>query len=71
MEGVHPPTLPGWADFTIMMECTPESAHCHSVYFVSMWLEGGLAMHTPFKEKALFRISTPNYHDLALYVCMG
>ncbi len=26
----HPP-LPGWADFTIMMECVPKSGHCHSV----------------------------------------
>jgi hypothetical protein len=25
------PFTPGWADFTIMMECTPESDHCHSV----------------------------------------
>jgi len=29
---VHPPPLStGWADLTIMMECTPESGHCHSV----------------------------------------
>jgi hypothetical protein len=28
--GVHPPPSPDWADFTIMMECTPESGHCHS-----------------------------------------
>jgi hypothetical protein len=26
----HPPT-PGWPDVTIMMECSPESGHCHSV----------------------------------------
>jgi hypothetical protein len=25
-----PPTQ-GWADFSIMMVCTPESGHCHSV----------------------------------------
>ncbi len=25
-EGVHPPPPPGWADFSIMMECTPEVA---------------------------------------------
>ncbi len=31
-KGVHPPPSPGWADFTIMMECTtPESGHCHSL----------------------------------------
>jgi hypothetical protein len=29
---VHPPPPSlGWADFTLMMECTPESGHCHSV----------------------------------------
>jgi hypothetical protein len=26
-----------WADFSIMMECTPKSGHCHSVR--SMWYE--------------------------------
>jgi hypothetical protein len=25
------PPSPGWAEFTIMMECTPESCHCHSI----------------------------------------
>jgi hypothetical protein len=25
------PPVPGWANFSIMMECTPESGHCHSV----------------------------------------
>ncbi len=25
-----PAPSPGWADFTIMMECTPDSGHCHS-----------------------------------------
>jgi hypothetical protein len=30
----RPPPSPGWADFTIMMECTPEIGHCHSVYSV-------------------------------------
>jgi hypothetical protein len=25
---VHSPPSPGWADFTIMIECTPESGHC-------------------------------------------
>ncbi len=29
--GRAPPPLPGWADFSIMMECTPESSNCHSV----------------------------------------
>ena len=30
--GVHPPPLPAWANFTLMMECTPESSRCYSVY---------------------------------------
>jgi len=32
--GVHLPPSPAWADFTLMMECTPESGHGHSVYSV-------------------------------------
>ncbi len=34
--GVHPPPSSGWADFSITMECTPESGHCHSVYMYSV-----------------------------------
>ncbi len=30
---------PGWADFTIMMECTPESGHCLSVNPVAQTAE--------------------------------
>jgi hypothetical protein len=30
-EGLHPSPSPGWANFSIMMECTPESGNCHSV----------------------------------------
>jgi hypothetical protein len=26
-----PPISPGWADFSIMIECSLESGHCHSV----------------------------------------
>jgi hypothetical protein len=29
--GVHPPPSPARADFSIMMECTPEIGLCHSV----------------------------------------
>ncbi len=32
--GRSPLPPPGWADFTIMMECTPESGFCHSVFSV-------------------------------------
>jgi hypothetical protein len=31
---VHPPPSPAWANFTLMMECTPESSRCYSVYSV-------------------------------------
>jgi hypothetical protein len=30
--GVHPPPSRAWANFSIMMECMPESGRCHSVY---------------------------------------
>jgi hypothetical protein len=30
--GVHPPSTPYWADFSIMRECT-ESVHCESSTF--------------------------------------
>jgi hypothetical protein len=30
--GVHPPPSPAWANFTVMIECTPESSRCYSVY---------------------------------------
>ncbi len=29
-----PQPLPAWANFTLMMECTPESSRCYSVYSV-------------------------------------
>ncbi len=29
--GVHPPPIPAWANFSIIMKCTPESSRCHSV----------------------------------------
>ncbi len=31
---LHPPPLPAWANFTLMMERTPESSVCYSVYSV-------------------------------------
>ncbi len=31
---------PGWHDFTIMVECTPESGNCHSVSTYSMIVHG-------------------------------
>jgi hypothetical protein len=33
--GRAPPPSPAWANFSIMMECRPESGRCHSVYSVS------------------------------------
>ncbi len=35
--GRAPPPTPGWADFSLRMECTPESGHCHSV--CTLWVE--------------------------------
>jgi hypothetical protein len=32
--GVHPPPSSAWANFTLMMVCTPESSHCYFVYSV-------------------------------------
>ncbi len=32
--GVHPRASSVWANFSIVMECTPESRRCHSVYSV-------------------------------------
>ncbi len=35
---VHPPPLPAWANFTLMMECTPESSRCNSVVSANEYL---------------------------------
>jgi hypothetical protein len=32
--GVDPPPTPAWANFTLVMECTPESGNYHSVHSV-------------------------------------
>jgi hypothetical protein len=32
--GRAPPPSPAWANFTLMIECTPESNCCYSVYSV-------------------------------------
>ncbi len=49
--GVYPTTSPGWADFTIMMECTQVSGHCHSMYSIGViystrWGTGGFFLKT-------------------------
>ncbi len=33
---MHPPPSPAWANFTLMMECRPESSVCYSVYSVGI-----------------------------------
>jgi hypothetical protein len=33
---MYPPPSPGWAKFSIMMECTPESGRCYSVFSVAI-----------------------------------
>jgi hypothetical protein len=35
---VHPPPAPAWANFTLMIKCTPESDCCYSVYSVAQTL---------------------------------
>jgi hypothetical protein len=38
-----PPPLPAWANFTLLMECTPESSRCYSVYsVVCSWTKASL-----------------------------
>ncbi len=32
---LHPALSPAWAYFSIIMECTPESGRCHSVFYVA------------------------------------
>ncbi len=39
--GRAPPPSAAWADFSIMLECTPESGRCHSVYSVRMNMRVG------------------------------
>ncbi len=34
VDGRSPPPTPAWANFTLMIECTPESDCCYSVYSV-------------------------------------
>jgi hypothetical protein len=41
--GHTPPPLRAWANFTFMMECTPESSRCYSVYSVGGMIGKGLA----------------------------
>ncbi len=35
MDVKPPPPLPGWAEFTIMIECSSESDHCQSTCTLS------------------------------------
>jgi hypothetical protein len=55
----EPPTSPGWADFTIMMECMPESGHCHS----------SCIQHAHRRESILSRLwaCTPTFTRLGWY----
>jgi hypothetical protein len=43
----HPPS-PGWTDFSFMMECTPESGHCHFVctLWSALCIHVGIAVMT-------------------------
>jgi hypothetical protein len=46
--GSTPQPSPDWANFSIMMECTPESGHCHSV--CTLWSE------KPFSVSPFFSV---------------
>ncbi len=46
-EGRAPPSL-DWADFSIMIECTPESGNCHSVYSVVHLLVYKIEVQLPY-----------------------
>jgi len=56
---VHPPPYPGWANFSIIMECTPKSGHCHSVCISVRWTERGRWRAMRSKARELERISVP------------
>jgi hypothetical protein len=42
----HPQPSPGWANFSIMMDCTPGSGHCHSV--CTLWSAKPFFSVSPF-----------------------
>ncbi len=46
---MHPLPSPAWANFSIMMECMPESGRCHSVCILFGRSNRGL--YEPFKDK--------------------
>jgi hypothetical protein len=54
---VNPPPPPAWTDFSIMMECTPESGRCHSVYSVELQTINNITWRARFdRAKTIFRI---------------
>jgi hypothetical protein len=66
---VHPPPLASLGCVTLMMECTPKSGHCHSVYSV-----GGIVGHASFqgcsRKKGNFRGVTEG-QSYKLYIRTG
>jgi hypothetical protein len=65
---VHPPPFPeGWAEFTIMMECTPESGHFQSICTL-------LSEVTPILEAFIFifyDIQVVYIYNLQIYIGLG
>ncbi len=56
-KGRAPLTPPGWADFTITMECTPETSHCHSV--CTLW-----AKHCMHRLSIVYALSSVKHAAL-------
>ncbi len=58
--GRAPPPSPAWANFTLMMECTPESSHYYSVYSVVR------AYHHPYLALSVFHANNFHGNEFAL-----
>ncbi len=52
--GRAPPTLTILANFTLMMECKPESSRCYSVYSVVDIVKGGGRAPHPHQPRLIF-----------------
>jgi hypothetical protein len=59
---MHPPPSPAWANFTLMIECKPESSRCYSVYSV-MEPTSPQAANIPRKEGLATSTSVLPFQD--------
>jgi len=53
--GHAPPPSPAWANFTLMMECMPESSRCYSVYSVDGVMPNWTNWRTMYAMSTKFR----------------